>query len=219
MSRSVPQRRRIAFLAVALVIVVVATIGLIQAGDSTEHPDDVPTVAQAREAVRDAPPALRALYARGGGLIDVPADDLDGFLRSLRGHPAVINVWAEWCGPCREEFPLLRTAVARHGTRVAFVGLNVDAAGDHAKAERFLTEQPTVYPSLTDPGEAIARRLEATGARPQTVFLDAEGEIVTVRQGAYATLDQLERDLRLYAGLEGPSAPGTAGNQQPDPEP
>ncbi len=61
---------------------------------------------------------------------------------------------------------------------------------------------------MTDPEERIARRLEATGARPSTVFLDAEGQIVTVRQGAYARLEDLERDLRLYAGLDGRPAPG-----------
>ncbi|MBF6621665.1 MAG: TlpA family protein disulfide reductase [Patulibacter sp.] len=218
MPRSAPSRRTIAIVVAALAIVVVTVIGLVQTGDSTESPADVPSVADARAAVRDAPPALRALYDRGGRLIDVPAADVDGFLQKLRGHPAVINVWAEWCDPCRAEFPLLRTAAARHGTTIAFLGVNVDAAKDHGKAEAFLGEQPTIYPSLTDPDEQIARRLEAPG-RPSTVFLDAEGEIVTVRQGAYGSIQDLERDLRLYAGLEGKPAPGTTGDPRTDPEP
>jgi cytochrome c biogenesis protein CcmG/thiol:disulfide interchange protein DsbE len=202
-----------------VLIVVAAAIGLAQSGGSTPDPDDAPTVAEAREAVRGAPAPLAALYARGGALIDVPPADLDGFLRRLRGYPVAINVWAEWCDPCRAEFPLLRTAAARYGTRVAFLGVNVDAAGDHGRAERFLDEQPTIYPSLTDPKGAISRRLEATGGRPQTVFLDADGEIVTVRQGAYADLEQVVRDLRLYAGLDGTSAPGTTGAATTDSAP
>lgn len=200
-----------------MLIVVAAVIGLVQSGGST--PDPGPSVAEARAAVRDAPPPLRALYDRGGGLIDVPAADLDRELRTLRGYPVVINVWAEWCGPCRTEFPLLRTAAARYGTRVAFLGVNVDSVAARGKAERFLRETPTIYPSLVDPGERIARRLEATGGRPQTVFLDPEGEIVTVRQGAYADLDQVVRDLRMYAGLDGGPAPGTPGATTTDSAP
>lgn len=216
--RSAPSRRRITILAVAVLIVVAAVIGLLQAGWAPDA-DGGPSVAEARAAVRDAPPPLRALYDRGGGLIDVPVADVDRELRKLRGYPVVINVWAEWCGPCRTEFPLLRTAAARYGTRVAFLGLNVDDPAARGKAERFLRETPTIYPSLADPGERIARRLEATGGRPQTVFLDPEGKIVTVRQGSYADLDQVVRDLRLYAGLDGSSAPGGPGATTTDSAP
>ncbi len=216
MPQSTPRRRRIAILVSALVIVIVAGVGLIQAGSSGDETGALPTVAEARAAVQDAPPPLRALYDRGGGLVDVPADEVGGVLGSLRGYPAVVNVWAEWCGPCREEFPLLRAAAARYGTEVAFLAVNIDAASDRALAERFLREQPTIYPSLVDPDGEIARRLEATSVQPSTVFLDGDGEIVTVRQGAYANLEQVERDLRLYAGLEGKPAPGTTGGRQRD---
>lgn len=206
-------------LVVAVLIVVATVIGVLQSGGSAQDPQAGPSLAEARAAVRDAPAPLRALYDRGGGLIDVPADDFDGELRKLHGYPVVINVWAQWCGPCRTEFPLLRAAAARYGTRVAFLGLNVDSVAARAKAERFLRDEPTIYPSVTDPGEAIARRLEATGARPQTVFLDADGKIVTVRQGAYRDLEQVVRDLRLYAGLDGGTAPGTTGAASADPAP
>lgn len=221
MPRSAPRRRTIAIVVAALAIVVVTAIGLVQSGDSTRTPDDVPSATQARDAVRDAPPALRALYGQGGGLLDIPAEGLDAYLGALRGYPVVINVWAEWCDPCRAEFPLLRTAAARHGTRVAFLGVNIDATKDRGKARAFLREQPTIYPSLLDPDRKIARRIEATSVQPSTVFLDAQGEIVTVRQGAYGSVEDLERDLRLYAGLEGKPAPGTTGDARPDagPEP
>lgn len=217
MPRSALSRRRIAFLVAALVIVVATVIGVVQSGDTTPDPDAGPSVAEARAAVRDAPPPLRALYDRGGGLIDVPAADLDRELRKLRGYPVVLNVWAEWCDPCRAEFPLLRTVAARYGTRVAFLGVNVDSAGDRGKAERFLREQPMVYPSLVDADGRISRRLEATGGRPQTVFLGPDGAIVTVRQGAYADLEQVERDLRLYAGVDGSAVSGTPGATTTDP--
>lgn len=216
--RSAPSRRRIAILVVALLIVVATVIGVVQSGGSADDPA-APSLADARAALDDAPGPLRTLYDQGDGLVDVPVGDFDGYLRKLRGYPVVINVWAEWCGPCREEFPLLRTAAARYGTRAAFLGINVDTAADRGKAQAFLREQPTVYPSVTDPGEAIARRLEATGARPQTVFLDADGTIVTVRQGAYADLEHLVRDLRMYAGLDDRSDPEPTGSPATDSAP
>lgn len=217
--RSTLSRRRIAFLVAALLIVVATGIGLVQTGGSAPEPDAAPSVAEARAAVRDAPPPLRALYAQGGGLIDVATDDFDSYLRKLRGYPVVINVWAEWCDPCRAEFPLLLTAAARYGAQVAFLGVNVDRVAKRGRAETFLREQPTVYPSLVDPDERIVRRLEATGGRPSTVFLGADGRIVTVRQGAYADLEQVVRDLRLYAGLDGRTASGTTGAAPTDSAP
>jgi cytochrome c biogenesis protein CcmG/thiol:disulfide interchange protein DsbE len=209
----VPRRRTIGLIVVA-VVVIAAVIGVLQSRESSTDPAP-PSAAEARSALRTAPTALRSLYDRGGTLVDLTPAAFEGELRSLRGYPVVLNVWAQWCGPCREEFPLLRTAAARYGTRIAFLGVNVDAASSRGRAERFLREQPTAYPSVTDPDERIARRLEASG-RPSTVFLDPQGRIVTVRQGAYARLEDLERDLRMYAGLDGRPAPGTTTTSHAD---
>src|SRR3954447_1278004 len=56
----------------------------------------------------------------------VTGEDLEARLRALRGHPIVLNAWASWCPPCREELPLLAAAAARYGRRAAFLGADVE---------------------------------------------------------------------------------------------
>lgn len=194
-------------------IVVALAIGLSQGGGEVEQPDAVPTAEQAKRDVAQAPPPLKRLYARGGELVQLSGDGFVEYIARLRGYPVVINKWAEWCGPCREEFPILRKAAARHGTRVAFIGLNSGDKRD--RAEAFLRTQPTVYPNVRDPDEQIARALQAATVSPSTIFLDTKGNIVTVRQGVYSSLAQLERDLRQYAGLDGRAAPDVVGLEKP----
>ncbi|EHN11919.1 thiol:disulfide interchange protein [Patulibacter medicamentivorans] len=193
-------------------IVVVTAIGLAQGGGdgAVRRPDRVPSVADARQQVRGAPAALRRLYADGDALLRVNGDEFVALVRRLRGHPVVINKWASWCGPCRTEFPILRRAAADHGSRVAFVGLN---SGDEpADARRFLRREPTLYPHVRDPDEQIASALEANVTYPSTIFLDAKGDIVQVKQGVYTSLADFERDLRRYAGAR--PAPGANGGLQ-----
>ncbi|MGX6449514.1 TlpA family protein disulfide reductase, partial [Patulibacter sp. S7RM1-6] len=173
--------------------------------------DPVPTLAQARAAVADAPPALARVYSRPATVLGLDRTGYDRYVRALRGHPVVVNAWYSDCAPCREEFPILRRAAAAHGDRIAFLGLNT--ADDRAKAEAFLEGQPTVYPHVLDRGAAIARSYGAGTVSPSTVILDAHGEVAAVHAGVYASLDELERDLRRYAGA---AATPTARTSQED---
>jgi thiol-disulfide isomerase/thioredoxin len=211
-------------LAVGVVLVLVAAalaIGLAEGGTETTAPDDVPTLAQAREDVAGAPAPLARLYApRPGDAPDAPSltePDRDAFeelLRGLRGRPVVVNVWYPKCAPCVREFPILRTAAARYGTRVAFLGVATDGSRDEIAA--FLRGQPTVYPHVRDPTARIARPvLRAGNTYPSTVLIDAEGAIVDVRGSEYTSLAQLEGDLRAKLGV-GPVA-GSTTTTRPDP--
>ncbi len=190
-----------------VVIAVAAAIGLLQSRDDrvVRAPDRVPSPAAARDGVRDAPPALRRLYADGDALLRVRSgDEFVALIRRLRGYPVVINKWASWCRPCRAEFPILRRAAADHGARIAFLGLNSGETPEKARA--FLRSEPTLYPHVRDPDEQIAAALEANLTYPSTIFLDAKGDIVQVKQGVYTSLEALEADLRRYAGSR--PAPG-----------
>ena len=148
-------------------------------------------------ALAGAPKPLADLYADANRLLPGGAEAFESRLADLRGYPVVVNKWASWCGPCREEFPHFQRLSARLGKRVAFIG--VDAKDSDAAAKTFLEEFPVPYPSYTDPGEEISRELGATVGFPATVFYDAGGERVFVKQGQYASQAELAADIRRYA--------------------
>ncbi|WP_169808632.1 TlpA family protein disulfide reductase [Microtetraspora niveoalba] len=100
----------------------------------------------------------------------------------LRGHVVLVNVWASWCGPCRDEFPLLLDIARRHargGLRV----VGVDTRDGREAARAFLAEfGATGFPHLFDPEGRLAVELGAFGV-PETFLLDRNGVIVRRRVG------------------------------------
>jgi cytochrome c biogenesis protein CcmG, thiol:disulfide interchange protein DsbE len=151
-------------------------------------------------ALADAPKPLADLYARGDALLEGGAAAFEARLAELRGYPVVVNKWASWCGPCRFEFPFFQSQAAARGAEVAFIGVDSDDSPDAART--FLEELPLPYPSFSDPGQEIARLFNAREF-PSTAFYDADGELVYVRRGGYASEDELAADLDRYAGPDG----------------
>ena len=98
--------------------------------------------------------------------------DYQHALGELRGTPVVVNVWASWCGPCREEAPLLAAAHRTYGDRVRFLGVDVLDESDSARA--FMHRYGWSYPSVYDPTGAIRDGLGLLG-QPVTLFYDAAG--------------------------------------------
>jgi cytochrome c biogenesis protein CcmG/thiol:disulfide interchange protein DsbE len=149
-------------------------------------------------ALAGAPKPLAALYAQPSALLGGGTEAFDSRLAQLRGYPVVVNQWASWCGPCREEFPWFQRLSARYGKQVAFLG--VDSQDSDDAAGTFLGEFPLPYPSYSDPEQAIGRRLEAARGLPDTSFFDTGGNLVFTRQGGYASQADLAADIRRYAG-------------------
>ncbi|HEX2049700.1 MAG TPA: TlpA disulfide reductase family protein [Actinomycetota bacterium] len=90
----------------------------------------------------------------------------------LAGAPVVVNFWASWCAPCREEAPLLERMWRRYrGDGVRFVGVNVQDHDDDARA--FVEEFGITYPVVVDDGELLDRMAVVEGL-PQTFFIDHE---------------------------------------------
>ncbi|HEY7150504.1 MAG TPA: TlpA disulfide reductase family protein, partial [Solirubrobacterales bacterium] len=148
-------------------------------------------------ALAGAPPPLASLYRQANRLLPGGVEAFDARLEGLRGHPVVVNKWASWCGPCREEFPWFQRLSAKLGRRIAFVG--VDSNDSSAAARTFLGELPVPYPSYSDPGQEIARAIEAAVGFPGTAFYDRAGRLVYTKQGQYESESALAADIRRYA--------------------
>jgi cytochrome c biogenesis protein CcmG/thiol:disulfide interchange protein DsbE len=121
-------------------------------------------------------------------LTRLPGED-ELALDSLRGKAVVLNFWASWCGPCKEETPLLERAWQRWQKRdVVFVGVNVkDFRGD---ALTFMREYGVTYPNVYDGKGWTVGRYGVTGF-PETYFIDAKGRVV-YRIAGPVEADELE---------------------------
>ena len=144
-------RRRAVVVAVAALVVVAAGVVLLRpAGDPAEP--------------AGAAPAFRTT-------------DLDGrpvSLEDYRGRPVLVNFWASWCVPCRNEFPLFKEV---NGERLAVLG--VVFQDTRSAAAEFMEDQGATWPGLVDPGGRIADDYDV-GFRPGlpvTVAIDAAGAL------------------------------------------
>jgi cytochrome c biogenesis protein CcmG, thiol:disulfide interchange protein DsbE len=197
MTESTPKRIP-RFVATALAAALIAA--LVACGDGSSSEVDPGNAAAAPDygpALARAPAELADLYEPGGVVLEEGADAFEAQLERLRGYPVVVNKWASWCGPCREEFPHLQQQAAELLDEVAFVGL--DSEDSTAAAETFLRDHPIPYPSYSDPKGEIARQIGADFGFPETVFYDADGTVTHVQRGPYTSEDDLADDIRRYA--------------------
>lgn len=128
-----------------------------------------------------------------GALPAIDPAAYEDLLRQLRGTPAVVNIWASWCGPCREEAPALAAAARAHGRDVQFLGVDIQDA--RASARSFIAEFGWTYPSVYDATGAVRDALGIVGV-PATVFYDRGGAIVDTRNGPIDA-GELERTIDL----------------------
>ena len=101
-------------------------------------------------------------------------------VHDLAGRATVVNLWATWCGPCRDEMPVLEAAFAEARGEVQFVG--IDTKDDTEGAAAFLEEIGVGYPQLVDVDGLLLSHLRIPGL-PVTLVLDASGAVVEKQIG------------------------------------
>jgi len=185
-------RQRTGIIAV-LALVLLVPLSLAACSESGSSYYEAPDPPDYDTVLADSPPKLAAIHEQGGEILDGGVEAFDARLASLEGFPVVVNVWASWCGPCREEFPLFMEESAEWGREVAFLG--VDSQDDPDAARTFLGEFRVPYPSYSDPDEKIAKSIQAGAGLPMTLFFDRSGERQVVKYGPYRSAEEFRRDL------------------------
>lgn len=120
-------------------------------------------------------------------------------LSRLRG-PAVVNLWASWCKPCREELPLLARLDERTGDRLTVVGIDVQDSDPEA-AVRLASDAGVTYPQLVDPDSTTRGPLRVVGL-PQTIFVDAQGRMVATERVPFTSYDDLTAAVRQHLEVQ-----------------
>jgi cytochrome c biogenesis protein CcmG, thiol:disulfide interchange protein DsbE len=126
---------------------------------------------------------------------DLVVQGLDGgqaSLSGLRGRPVVLNFWASWCAPCRQEEVPLKAAAQRWEGRVAFLGVDFHDSLDAARAAQARAR----YPYPVGPAASGIPAAYGVTAPPETFFIDGGGVVVARFLGPLDT-DVISRYLQL----------------------
>jgi cytochrome c biogenesis protein CcmG/thiol:disulfide interchange protein DsbE len=142
----------------------------------------------------DIPKALARGESPKAPAFTLPRLDRDGTisLASLRGKAVVVNFWASWCLPCKEEAPVLEAAWKQHRNR-GLVVLGVDFNDLRPDALGFIRKHGMTYPVVYDRDGELVAKFGATGV-PETFFIDRRGRLVGRRvTGAVNARDDLRQ--------------------------
>mgnify|MGYP001823438726 FL=1 len=102
-------------------------------------------------------------------------------LEEYRGKVVLINFWASWCGPCRQEMPILDRLHQRYEeTGFAVLGVNVE--GEDAPAQKIVDKTNVTFPVLIDEGQKVSELYDLE-AMPSTVVVDRDGLVRYVHRG------------------------------------
>lgn len=194
--------------ALALVVIVIAgSVALRQPG----APDAIGVPSPSTPAGGSGTtPSTNPLLAQGRSLVGMPmpAFDLEALtldpdapagrvrLADFAGKPLVVNLWAQYCVPCRTEMPAFEQVHQELGDRVAFLGIDVN---DPVAEGRYLAKETGVtYALARDPRGQVLVDVGGT-ALPTTVVVDATGTVVRMRSGEW-TAEELRAALDPVLG-------------------
>ncbi|SRR5690606_31294926 len=112
------------------------------------------------------------LESRSGGTVT---------LSELKGQVVMVNFWATWCGPCRQEMPHLEALYQRYKD-LGFTLLGVNVEDNRAGADKWLAERPVSFPILFDPKNEVSKLYDVV-AMPSTVMVGRDGTMRFIHHG------------------------------------
>ncbi len=102
-------------------------------------------------------------------------------LSELRGEVVLINFWASWCGPCRQEMPILSELHDKYKT-MGFTVLGVNVEENSSAARKLLKDMPVSFPVLFDNDSSVSKQYDVA-AMPSTVLVDRNGNMRYLHRG------------------------------------
>jgi peroxiredoxin len=112
------------------------------------------------------------LAAKGGA---------DVSLSQFKGQVVMLNFWASWCGPCRQEMPLLESIYKKYN-KLGFTMIGVNVEPDSKAADAWLKETPVSFPILYDRDSKVSKLYDVEGM-PSTVIIDRSGKLRKLHRG------------------------------------
>jgi peroxiredoxin len=110
-------------------------------------------------------------------------------LAQYKGQVVMINFWASWCGPCRQEMPLLESIYSKY-RQMGFTLLGVNVEPDSQAANEWLKQTPVSFPILYDKDSKVSKLYDVAGM-PSTVLIDRSGKLRMLHRG-YKSGDENE---------------------------
>jgi peroxiredoxin len=151
----------------------------------------------ARASASAAAPGRVAVGAPAPAYAAVSLDGDSVSLAAQRGKVVLLNVWATWCHPCRDEIPELRQIHARYRERgLELIGVSVDTDGSDDAIRDFMREFQMAYPVWRDPAERVSAQFLVLGV-PATFLIDRQGVLRWRKTGPI-----LPNDTSLTAAIE-----------------
>jgi peroxiredoxin len=102
-------------------------------------------------------------------------------LAQYQGQVVMINFWASWCGPCRQEMPLLESIYKKYN-KLGFTMIGVNVEPDSKAADEWLKATPVSFPILYDKDSKVSKLYDVSGM-PSTVIIDRSGKLRMLHRG------------------------------------
>lgn len=122
-------------------------------------------------------------------------------LADTHGKVVLISFWASWCGPCKQELPILDALAKKYAEQGLVVwSINTDAPKTAADVKRIVAQKGVSLPILMDSEGAVAAKLDPANAMPFTLYLDRAGRVAHTHEG-FQPGDEADIEARVQALL------------------